>query len=58
MAQNWTSRMTRKASTFGRVFRVPSRPGGNVENDADALALGVGHGDGRQQRSRVGVPWR
>jgi hypothetical protein len=41
MAQNWTSRMTRKASTFGRVFRVPSRPGGNVEKDADARRMRI-----------------
>jgi len=41
MAQNWTSRMTRKASKFGRVFSVPSRPGGNVENDADARRMRI-----------------
>ncbi|MDT5107100.1 MAG: hypothetical protein QOI25_4613 [Mycobacterium sp.] len=40
MAQNWTSRMTRKASEFGRVFRIPP-PGGNVESDADARRMRI-----------------
>jgi hypothetical protein len=41
MAQNWTSRMTREASRLGRVFRTSSRPGGNVENDADARRMRI-----------------
>jgi hypothetical protein len=41
MAQNWTSRMTRKASELGRVFRTPSRPGGHVESDADARRMRI-----------------
>lgn len=41
MAQNWTSRMTRTASTLGRVFRTSSRPGATIENDADARRVRI-----------------
>jgi hypothetical protein len=39
MAQNWTSRMTRKAHEWGRVFRTPPRLTGFSENDADARRI-------------------
>ncbi|WP_197040175.1 hypothetical protein [Mycobacterium sp. URHB0044] len=39
MAQNWTSRATRKASKWGRVFRPNPRLGGYSENDADARRI-------------------
>jgi hypothetical protein len=41
MAQNWTSRMTRKASKWGRVFRTTSRFGGYSEDDADARRMRI-----------------
>jgi hypothetical protein len=40
MAQNWTSRITRKPG-WGRVFRTSSHYGGNLENDADARRLRI-----------------
>jgi hypothetical protein len=39
MAQNWTSRMTRKAHKLGRVFRTPPHLAGYSENDADARRI-------------------
>jgi hypothetical protein len=39
MAQNWTSRMTRKAHALGRVFRTPPHLAGYSENDADARRI-------------------
>jgi hypothetical protein len=41
MAQNWTSRMNRRASELGRVFRTSSRSGGIAENDADARRMRI-----------------
>jgi hypothetical protein len=41
MAQNWTSRITRKASGLGGVFRTRPRLDGNSENDADARRLRI-----------------
>ena len=41
MAQNWTSRVTRKASRLGGVFRIPARAGRPAENDADARRIRI-----------------
>jgi hypothetical protein len=41
MKQNWTSRMTRRASELGRVFRNSPRIGDFVAEDSDSRRIRI-----------------